>query len=209
MDRSIRAPDAVARVALAACLIVVGLRAADGQVSAAVPLLYLAVVTGELCRIDLAEFRLPNALVVPGLGFAAAGLSWGAFAGAFAGADTTGAATTGLVATGAATTGAATGAAMAVAALCGGAGYAAVLLIPALAGEAGMGDVKLAALLGLVLGALGPWQLVLGPVSAFVAAGVVALVTGMFGGTRAGDRIAFGPFMLGGFWAAVALSPAA
>ena len=186
----------MARVALAACLIVVGLRAADGQVSVAVPLLYLAVVTGELCRIDLAEFRLPNALVVPGLALAAPGVSWGAFAGA---------ATGGAATTGAATTGAET----AVAALGGGAGYAAVLLIPALAGEAGMGDVKLAAVLGLLLGALGPWQVVLGPVSAFVAAGVVALIAGMFGGTRAGDRLAFGPFMLGGFWAAVALSPAA
>src|ERR1700751_3095649 len=95
-DRSRREADAVARVALAACLIVVALRAADGHVSVAVPLLYLAVVTGELCRIDLAEFRLPNALVVPGLGLAGAGAAWGAFAGAAAtDADTTGAATSG------------------------------------------------------------------------------------------------------------------
>ena len=32
----------------------------------AVGCLYLALVTPELCRVDLAEHRLPNALVLPG-----------------------------------------------------------------------------------------------------------------------------------------------
>ncbi len=177
--RARRAADAVARVALAAGLIVVGLRASDGELSIVVPLVYLAVVTRELCRIDFAEFRLPNALVVPGLAFAAAGVVWAALAGRDPG----------------------------VGAVSCGVGYATVLLLPALVGEAGMGDVKLAALLGLVLGAIGPWQALLGSVSAFFAAGIVALVARVFGGARVDDQLAFGPFMLGGFWGAVALSP--
>jgi leader peptidase (prepilin peptidase)/N-methyltransferase len=70
-----------------------------------------------------------------------------------------------------------------------------------------MGDVKLALVLGLVLGALGPWQAVLGPMAAFLSAGVVALASRVLGRWRGDGHLAFGPFMLGGFWGAVALSP--
>ena len=178
-QRGTSAADAVARVALAAVLFAVGWRAADGELSVAVPLAYLAIVTGELCRIDLAEFRLPNALVVPGLGFAAVGVVWAALSGRDS----------------------------AVAAVGWGAGYAVVLGGPALFGSAGMGDVKLAALLGLVLGSIGPWHAVLGSASAFVAAGAVALVAHFTTGMRRDDQLAFGPFMLGGFWGAVAFVP--
>ena len=169
----------MARVALAALLIVVGWRATGGELSLAVPLAYLAVVSGELCRIDLAEFRLPNALVVPGLGFAGAGVVWETLAGRDSG----------------------------VAAIAWGAGYAAVLLGPALFGGAGMGDVKLAVLLGLVLGSIGPHVALLGAVSPFVAAGAVALVALLTTSARADEPLAFGPFMLGGFWGAVACVP--
>lgn len=171
--------DGMTRFALAACLAVVGWRAADGELTVAAPLLYLALVTGELCRIDRAEFRLPNALVVPGLGFAVTGVAFAALAGRDL-----------------------------VTAVGWGAGYAAVLLAPALCGAAGMGDVKLAAVLGLVLGSLGPWVALIGSVSAFVVAGVVALATVVVDGARRDDQVAFGPFMLGGFWGAVALAAA-
>ncbi len=171
--------DVAARLALAACLIVVGWRAADGGLFLAAPLFYLAVVTGELCRIDLAEFRLPNALVVPGLVIALSGV-----------------------------VGAAAGGRDPAVAVAWGAGYAMVLLGPALAGDAGMGDVKLAVLLGVLLGSIGPWCAVLGSASAFVAAGAVALGALVSTGARRDAQLAFGPFMLGGFWGAVALAPA-
>jgi leader peptidase (prepilin peptidase)/N-methyltransferase len=171
--------DAVARVGLAVCLVVVGWRAADGELSVVAPLAYLGIVTGELCRIDVAELRLPNALVVPGLAFAIAGALWAELAGRDAW----------------------------LAAVAWGAGYATVLLAPALAGSAGMGDVKLAAVLGLVLGPLGPGAALLGSVSPFLAAGAFALVAAGRSGVWRDDHVAFGPFMLGGFWGAVALSP--
>ncbi len=179
-ERARRLTDALPRVALAAGLVVVGVRAAEGEPWLAVPLVYLAVVSGELCRVDLAELRLPNALVVPGLASAVAGV-----------------ACTGLSERDAMVTAAGWGV-----------GYASVLLVPALAGEAGMGDVKLAMVLGLLLGLIGPWCAILGSLSPFVAAGVVALGAGVWPGARRGDQLAFGPFMLGGFWAAVAVAPA-
>jgi leader peptidase (prepilin peptidase)/N-methyltransferase len=88
-----------------------------------------------------------------------------------------------------------------------GAGVAtAVYLLLVLAGGFGLGDAKLAAGLGLVLGALGRSTLVLGLAAGFVLSGLAAagrLVTG-----RAGRRtqLAHGPFMLAGALLAVVLS---
>jgi leader peptidase (prepilin peptidase)/N-methyltransferase len=173
-----RVGDAVARFALAVGFLVVGWRSAGGQLPLLTPLAYLAVVTGELWRIDRTEFRLPNALVVPGIGFAVVGVGWGALSGSDPSV-----------------------------AVAWGCGYAAVLLVPAVFGGAGMGDVKLAVALGLVLGSLGAPVALLGSASAFVAAGTVALVAVVWAGVRGGHELAFGPFMLGGFWGAVALAP--
>lgn len=119
---------------------------AFGPVVAAVPALYVAATGPELARIDLAEHRLPNRLVVPGLlvGVVAAAGSW---------------ATTGeppLVP------------------LVAGAVYGGVLLLFALGGGMGMGDVKLAALLGLASPTAA--VAVASPVLAFLTGGVAALV---------------------------------
>jgi len=79
--------------------------------------------------------------------------------------------------------------------------YASFLFILGLLGGMGMGDVKLAAALGLA-----SWNLstaVLSPVVAFLAGGLASLVLLIAGGR--GRRIAFGPFLLGGFWVALAL----
>ena len=69
----------------------------------------------------------------------------------------------------------------------------------------GYGDVKLSGLIGLVLGWLGAGPALLGVVAGFVAGGVIAVV--MLALQRVGLRshIAFGPAMLAGAVAALAL----
>ncbi len=119
---------------------------AVGPVVAAIPALYVAAIAPELTRIDLAEHRLPNRLVVPGLaiGLLAAAGSW---------------ATTGIPPL-----------VPAIAA----AAYGAVLFLLALGGGMGMGDVKLAAVLGLASPTV--TVAVASPLIAFLLGGVVALV---------------------------------
>lgn len=69
----------------------------------------------------------------------------------------------------------------------------------------GFGDVKLSGLIGLVLGWLGLGTALLGLLAGFVAGGVIAIV--MLVAQRAGLRshVAFGPAMLLGAFAALAL----
>lgn len=79
--------------------------------------------------------------------------------------------------------------------------YAAFLLVLRLVGGMGMGDVKLGAALGLA-----SWTAavaVIGPVIAFLVGGSVAAVL-VIAGQRE-RRIAFGPYLLGGFWFSVGL----
>lgn len=116
-----------------------------GPVVAAIPALYVAAVAPELTRIDLAEHRLPNRLVVPGLGvglLAAAG-SW-------------------------ATTGEPPVVPLVAAVASGG-----LLFLFALGGGMGMGDVKLAAVLGLASPTA--TVAIASPVLAFLLGGVAAL----------------------------------
>ena len=147
---------------------------AIGPVVAVIPALYLAAVTPELVRIDLAQHRLPNRLVVPGIaiGLAAAAGSW-------------------------LTTGAPP-----VVPLVAGVAFAGVLFLFALADGMGMGDVKLAAVIGLasptVVIAIGA------PILAFLLGGVVGVVVLLRRGR--GTRIAFGPFLLAGYAAALAVA---
>ena len=119
---------------------------AIGPVVAAVPALYIAAVAPELTRIDLAEHRLPNRLVVPGLvvGLLAAAGSW---------------VTTGIPP---------------VVPLVAGVAFGGVLFLLALTGGMGMGDVKLAAVLGLASPTVG--VAIASPLVAFLLGGVVALV---------------------------------
>lgn len=138
--------------------------------------LYLAAVTPELVRIDLREHRLPDRLTLPGYAAAAAVLI-------------------GHAATG----GAALLPALAV-------GIAALLLFALLSvtGGMGMGDVKLAGVLGLVLGAASPAAPVVGLLLAFGAGGLASGVVLLRRGRSA--RLAFGPFLVLGFWGALLLS---
>jgi leader peptidase (prepilin peptidase)/N-methyltransferase len=78
--------------------------------------------------------------------------------------------------------------------------YSGFLLVFSLLGGMGMGDVKLAAALGLASQSLS--VAILSPVLAFLAGGVASIVL-LLSGRR--GRIAFGPFLLGGFWCAMAI----
>jgi leader peptidase (prepilin peptidase)/N-methyltransferase len=146
---------------------------------ALVPAGYLAVVTAPLIGIDVAEHRLPNRLVLPGYGFALAGIT--------------------LAWTG--------GGTLPSVALVAGAAYFAFLLLMNLAGGMGMGDVKLAGVLGLGLGLISAEAAVAGIVLAFLLGGVAGAVTVLARRSGARTRIPFGPFLLDGYWASVALAP--
>lgn len=138
------------------------------------PLVYLAAVTPALWATDVREHRLPNRLVVPGYPVALATVAarW-----ALDGHPPS-------------------------AALAGGGLYFALLLALSYLGGMGMGDVKLAGVLGLTAGLLGPGAAVAAPVLAFLLGGVVAAVSLARGRT---GSLAFGPYMLAGFWGAVVL----
>lgn len=141
---------------------------------ALVPLAHLAAVTGPLVVADIRTLRLPNALVLPGLGVLGWALAWAALvAPAVAGAGAAGAAALG-----------------------------GMLLAGHELGAIGMGDVKVAAWLGGLTGMTGllhhPDALARGALVASVVA-LAALVTP--GSSTV--RIPFGPSLLAGFWVAV------
>jgi leader peptidase (prepilin peptidase)/N-methyltransferase len=157
---------------IATPLVIVAIVAA-GPTMASIPLLYLAVVTPQLVRIDLREHRLPNVLTLPGIavGVAAVVVESLAFG------------------------------RVALAPAAAGAGYAGLLLLLALLGGMGVGDVKLGAALGLASWL--PFVGITSPVLAFLAGGVGSVIVLVRRGR--GRRMAFGPFLLCGFWVSVAL----
>jgi len=174
--RRMRCVCAAWQVPVGAGLLTLAVAALGGHVELLGPA-YLAIVTPELCRVDMREHRLPNALVLPGLTLAVAGplLAW---------------AVTGAPPTGALAAGAATGV---------------FLVVMHVAGGLGMGDVKLGTALGLCLGCLGPMAAITGPLIGFVAGGGAALIGMLAPGLGVGHRMPFGPFLLFGFWAALVL----
>jgi leader peptidase (prepilin peptidase) / N-methyltransferase len=138
-----------------------------------VAVVYLAAVTSWLVMFDVTTHRLPNVLVLPGIGVGLVSCAgeW--------------------IASGRPP----------MVPLVAGCAYAGFLLVLNLVGGMGMGDVKLAAALGFA-----SWNVsvaVLSPVVAFLVGGLVSVVL-LISGKR-GQRIAFGPFLLGGFWVAVGL----
>jgi len=80
--------------------------------------------------------------------------------------------------------------------------YGGVLLLLALFGGIGMGDVKLATALGLASPSLVIAEL--SPLLAFLLGGIAAVIVLLRRGR--GTRIAFGPFLLVGYFAAIALA---
>lgn len=71
-------------------------------------------------------------------------------------------------------------------------------------GAMGGGDVKLAGVVGAYLGFLGWDAVLLGALAGFVLGGIGALLLLATRRARATARIAFGPFLLGGAWFAIA-----
>lgn len=137
---------------------------------------WLAVVTPRLVAVDLAEHRLPDAIVLPGYPVVLAAVLLQAWASHAAPLPSV---LAGLA--------------------CG-----SVLLLLHLAGGMGLGDVKLAPLLGALAAAAVPGGAVLWLVLAFLIGGAGAAVVLIRRGPHA--RMAFGPPMLLAAWAVLLLA---
>ncbi|MHA6694889.1 prepilin peptidase [Homoserinimonas sp. A520] len=143
--------------------------------------LCLAAAAVILGTVDLAEKRLPNAVVYPTLlvmvllltGAAAMSGAWPALLGAGAGAV----------------------------------GLFAVYFVLALISPAGigMGDVKLAAVIGLALGYLGWATFLVGATAGFIVGGGMSAVALLTGRVNIKGSTPFGPAMLAGAFLALAL----
>lgn len=158
-------------------------------VLAALACAVLIALAAVLTVVDVREHRLPDRLVLPGIAVSA--VLWvSAFA--VAGPETGG--VDGVLRT--------LGAGVVLFA-----GYLVLRLIhpPGM----GFGDVKLAGLLGLHLGAAGWAHVAAGTVLAFLLGGVVGALLLLTRRARWSSAIPFGPFMLAGAVAALVLVPAA
>jgi leader peptidase (prepilin peptidase)/N-methyltransferase len=137
---------------------------------------WLAWVTPRLVAIDLAEHRLPDAIVLPGYPAVLATVllqSW-------ASDDEP------------------------MGAVLAGAGCGLVFLLLHAAGGMGLGDVKLAPLLGALTALAMPGGALVWVVLTFLAGGAAATVVLVRRGARA--RMPFGPAMLLGAWAVLLLA---
>ncbi|SKA99487.1 Type IV leader peptidase family protein [Agreia bicolorata] len=160
-------------VAVLICLAFAGVGIAPGFVTVA----WLALVTPSLVIIDLRQRRLPNVLVVPGLG---AVLIDGCWASVSSGEFPVPAAlTTSIV--------------------------AAVMLALNLVGGLGMGDVKLSVVMAGCLSLVVPILAVSALMLAFLLGGAYSAALLLRRRELRGRRIAFGPLLLSAFWAVVAL----
>lgn len=147
---------------------------AEGAVLLA--LLVFAAATIALALIDLAVSRLPNAIVLPTGAVVAVLLAVAAVLDGDVGPLARGG-LGGVV-------------------LC--AAY--FLLAIAVPGGMGMGDVKLAAVIGLLLGWFGWGALAVGALAAFLLGGVYAVGLLITRRARRGSGLPFGPWMLAGAW---------
>jgi leader peptidase (prepilin peptidase)/N-methyltransferase len=171
---------AVRRVPVAEVLPVLGLLVVAAVALGPQPVLlgfgWLAVVTPRLVAVDLAEHRLPDAIVLPGYPVVLAAVLLQAWSTRTAPA----------------------------APVLAGLGCGLVLLLLHLAGGMGFGDVKLAPLLGALTAAALPGGAVLWLVLAFLLGGIGAAVVLVRRG--AGARMAFGPPLLLAAWAVLLLA---
>ena len=146
-----------------------------------VALLYFAAVSIALAAIDVDTHRLPNSIVLPSYPVLAALLGASALL-------------TGDVETAAR---AAAGAGIL---------FAGYLLLAFISPRGmGMGDVKLAGVIGLVLGFSGWAALAVGTLAAFLLGGLVGIALIVAGRARRNTGIPFGPWMLGGAWVGILL----
>lgn len=161
-----------------------GLTARFGLVPQALPFLVLVPLGCLLAAVDMACLRLPEALVLPGIGASLVvftGLAmvtgqWGQ-----------------LLRAG-------------LAALAMGGGYLVLALLPG--GQLGGGDVTLAALLGIFLGWLGWPFVLLGAVLPFLVNAPFAIGLLLARRVGRGSSLPFGPAMLAGAYLAVVGPPA-
>ncbi len=146
-----------------------------------VALLYFAAVSIALAAIDVDTHRLPNSIVLPSYPVLAALLGASALL-------------TGDVETAAR---AAAGAGIL---------FAGYLLLAFISPRGmGMGDVKLAGVIGLVLGFSGWAAVAVGTLAAFLLGGMVGIALILAGRARRNTGIPFGPWMLGGAWVGILL----
>jgi leader peptidase (prepilin peptidase)/N-methyltransferase len=82
-------------------------------------------------------------------------------------------------------------------------GYLVLAVVSRGDGGLGRGDVKLAGVLGLLLGWLGWGQAIVSIFAAFIISGVIALSLLLTGRASRSSRIAFGPSMILGAWVAL------
>lgn len=149
--------------------------------------LYLMAISVALTLIDIDVRRLPDAIVLPSYGVAAALLVVAALAGGNRGA---------LVRAGV------------------GAGvmlllYGLIFVVGALVlGQRamGLGDVKLAGVLGMYLAFLGWKELATGAFLAFLVGGLVGIGFVLAGRRRV--KVPFGPYMIAGAWLGIVAGPA-
>ena len=87
----------------------------------------------------------------------------------------------------------------------GAAAMGGLYLLAALVGSMGLGDVKLAAVSGMVLGAVGLRAVVVATVAGFALAAVVAVALLASGRAGRGDHLAFAPALCAGAVVALAL----
>lgn len=180
---SIRYP--LVELGTAVLFVVVALRIADlGQVAALPAFLYFTAMGVCLTMIDLDVRRLPNAIVYPSYP-ALAVLLVGA---ALVGHDPAAAVRSGV------------GAAALFAAY-----FMLAFLYPA---GMGFGDVKLAGLVGGVLGFLGYPVLVVGAFAAFLLGAVVGIAQIIIRRGKGDRSLAFGPFMIAGALLSIFIGPA-
>ncbi|WP_157007416.1 prepilin peptidase [Agromyces laixinhei] len=175
-----RTPRTLRTIAAVTTAIVFGLLALRFGLSWTLPaLLVFAACATVLSIVDLAEQRLPNAVVFPALGAVAVLLvpaTW------------------------------ATGTWMPLLwAVTGAAAMFAVFLVLALISPSsmGMGDVKLALVIGLLLGWFGLSAWLVGLLAAFVVGGLIAIVALVLKRVTLRGSIPFGPSMLAGALIAV------
>lgn len=146
-----------------------------------IALLWFASITIALAAIDLDTHRLPDAIVLPSYGVVAGALGIAAL----------------LLGDGESAARAAAGAGILFA-------FYLVLALISPRGM-GMGDVKLAGVIGLVLGWVGWSALAVGSLAAFVLGGLFGLGLVVMRRARRTTGIPFGPWMLGGAWVGILL----
>lgn len=153
--------------------------AALGPVAILGAVLYLSVLGVALGYVDLRVHRLPNWLVLPSYAILAALLVVAASV-----SDDWGRLLSAAIG----------------GAIMWGAFFVLMLIYPA---GMGFGDVKLAGLIGLVLGWLGFGPVVVGVFAAFVYGGLTGLVLVVLRLAGRKTALPFGPFLVLGFWTAV------